>query len=251
MKKEPLVSIITPSFNSAHFIEETIQSVQAQTYQNWEMVIVDDCSSDRSREIIENYASWDGRIRLIALEKNSGAAISRNTAIKAANGHYLAFLDSDDLWVPEKLEKQIAFMEHRDIAFSYSQYQHMDLEGRLMNTVIEVPPQIDYKGLLKNTIIGCLTVVLNVEKTGPVEMPNIKTRQDLALWLSILKRGITAYGVNETLAMYRIVPGSISNNKIKVAKQNWKVYREIETLGLFQSAWSFANYAFNAVKKRI
>jgi teichuronic acid biosynthesis glycosyltransferase TuaG len=249
MNDQPLVSVITPSYNSERFIEETIRSVQAQTYTNWEMIIVDDCSKDRTREIVKQYAEQDPRIRLIELTENSGAAVARNTALKAAKGKYAAFLDSDDIWLPQKLDKQISFMEERDIAFSFTQYRLMKVDGTLTDTVIEVPKEIDYKGLLKNTIIGNLTAVVNVEKTGQIQMPNIRTRQDFALWLSILKRGFKAYGIQEELAYYRLVPGSISSNKVKAAKQTWRVYREVEKLGLLYSSWCFLNYAWNAVKK--
>ncbi|UHA61419.1 glycosyltransferase [Metabacillus litoralis] len=246
---KPLVSIITPSYNSTKFIPATIESVLAQTYQNWEMLIVDDCSKDESRKVIREYTEKDDRIKLIELTENSGAAVARNTAIKAAKGKYVAFLDSDDLWVPTKLEKQIEFMEINDYAFTYSKYQLMDVDGNKLDRVIDVPRNIDYNGLLSNTIIGCLTAVVNIEKTGPIEMPNIRTRQDFALWLSILKRGIKAHGLQEVLAYYRLVPGSISSNKVKAAKQTWKVYREVEKLGLLRSMFSFTGYALNAVKK--
>lgn len=246
---KPLVSIITPSYNSTKFIPATIESVLAQTYQNWEMLIVDDCSKDESRKVIREYTVKDDRIKLIELTENSGAAVARNTAIKAAKGKYVAFLDSDDLWVPTKLEKQIEFMEINDYAFTYSKYQLMDVDGNILDKVIDVPRNIDYNGLLSNTIIGCLTAVVNVEKTGPIEMPNIRTRQDLATWLSILKRGHKAHGYQEVLAYYRLVPGSISSNKLKAAKQNWKVYREVEKLGLFRSVFVFLGYAWTSVKK--
>ncbi|WP_121663781.1 glycosyltransferase family 2 protein [Metabacillus litoralis] len=246
---KPLVSIITPSYNSTKFIPATIESVLSQTYQNWEMLIVDDCSKDESRKVIREYTEKDDRIKLIELQENSGAAVARNTAIKAAKGKYVAFLDSDDLWVPKKLEKQIEFMEINDYAFTYSKYQLMDVDGNKLDRVIDVPRNIDYNGLLSNTIIGCLTAVVNIEKTGPIEMPNIRTRQDFALWLSILKRGIKAHGLQEVLAYYRLVPGSISSNKVKAAKQTWKVYREVEKLGLLRSMFSFTGYALNAVKK--
>jgi len=246
---KPLVSIVTPSYNSTKFIPATIESVLSQTYQNWEMLIVDDCSKDESRKVIREYSEKDDRIKLIELTENSGAAVARNTAIKAAKGKYIAFLDSDDLWVPTKLEKQIEFMEINDYAFTYSKYQLMDVDGNILDKVIDVPRNIDYNGLLSNTIIGCLTAVVNVEKTGPIEMPNIRTRQDLATWLSILKRGFKAHGYQEVLAYYRLVPGSISSNKLKAAKQNWKVYREVEKLGLFRSAFVFLGYAWTSVKK--
>ncbi|UAL47047.1 glycosyltransferase family 2 protein [Sutcliffiella horikoshii] len=246
-----LVSVITPSYNAEKFISATIESVRTQTYTNWEMIIVDDCSKDTTREILKKYAELDPRIKPIFLEENSGAAVARNTALKAAQGDYVAFLDSDDLWVLDKLEKQLAFMQENDYAFSFTAYNLMDENGKPLDKVIDVPEQIDYKGLLKNTIIGCLTVMIDTRKVEPLQMPLIRTRQDFALWLKVLREGHIAYGMQEPLANYRIVEGSISSNKLKTAKRNWYVYREIEKLSLPYASWCFINYAFYAIKKRV
>ncbi|MEA3320536.1 MAG: glycosyltransferase family 2 protein [Bacillota bacterium] len=246
-----LVSVITPSYNAEKFISATIESVRTQTYTNWEMIIVDDCSKDTTREILKEYAEIDPRIKPIFLEENSGAAVARNTALKIAQGDYVAFLDSDDLWVPDKLEKQLAFMQNNDYAFSFTAYNLMDENGKPLDKVIHVPKQIDYKGLLKNTIIGCLTVMIDTRKVEPLQMPLIRTRQDFALWLKVLRQGHIAYGMQEPLANYRIVEGSISSNKLKTAKRNWYVYREIEKLSLPYASWCFVNYAFYAIKKRV
>lgn len=248
---KPLISVITPSYNGEKFIEDTINSVLAQTYEKWEMIIVDDCSTDQTRNILDEYQKKDSRIHTIYLKENLGAAGARNTALRQAKGKYIAFLDGDDVWYPTKLEKQLAFMEERDLAFSFTQYDLMDEHGEKMGSTVTIPESIDYKGLLKNTIIGCLTVMINKEKTGYFEMPDIRTRQDFALWLAILKKGFTAYGLQETLSTYRIVPGSISSNKIKAAKKTWYVYRHVEKLNLLNSSWCFVNYAFQAVKKRL
>lgn len=247
--ENPLVSIITPCFNAQNFIEETIKSVRAQTYTNWEMIICDDVSSDDSRNIIEKHIKEDSRIKLIKLDKNSGAAVARNTAIKAAKGKYIAFLDSDDLWIPQKLEKQVAFMLENDIVFSFTEYSLISENGKDLGKIIKIPDYIDYRGLLKNTIIGCLTVMLDIEKLGKVQMPLIRTRQDFALWLSILRDGHKAYGIHEALSKYRLVQDSISRNKWKAAKRNWQVYREIEKLPFFDALWCFINYAWNAYRK--
>lgn len=251
MIKQPLVSIITPVYKAEKFISETIKCVQEQTYQNWEMLLVNDQSPDDSVEIINKFAEQDKRIRLLNLEKNSGAAIARNTAIKNSKGNYIAFLDSDDLWHPEKLTKQIKFMEERNLAFTFTGYELMDEDGVKKGKIVQVPESIDYDGLLKNTIIGCLTVVLNKEKIGEIEMVNIRTRQDFVLWLNILKRGHIAHGLNEVLAFYRKVEGSISSNKVKAAKRNWEVYRKIEKLSLFKSIVSFTGYVYHALKKSL
>ena len=244
-----LVSIITPSFNSSRFIEECIDSVLLQTYDNWELLIVDDCSSDNSCEIIRKYDN--NRISLIKLEKNVGAAEARNIALRRVKGKYIAFLDSDDLWESQKLEKQISFMETEGIAFSFSTYQPISEDGLKLYSIIHAPKVVTYSSYLKNTIIGCLTVVIDREKTGDFEMPNIRSSHDMALWLLIMRRGFTAYGLDENLARYRIVSTSNTTSKWHAAKDVWKVYREIEKLSFFYSSWCFLNYAFNALEKRI
>ncbi|MEI2311408.1 glycosyltransferase family 2 protein [Bacillus nitratireducens] len=246
---QPLVSIVTPSYNASSFIKETIQSVQSQTYKNWEMIIIDDVSKDNTCELIKEEIKKDSRIRLIELQENGGPAIARNTGINNAKAKYVAFLDSDDLWLPEKLEKQLAFMQNNDIAFSFTSYQIMNQDGTLTDKVVHVPEKINYNGLLKNTIIGCLTVMLDIEKLGKVQMPNIRTRQDTATWLKILRQGHYAYGLDEVLSKYRKVENSISSKKFKMAKMNWKLYREIEGLSVLKSAWCFGNYALNGVVK--
>ncbi|MDR7073187.1 glycosyltransferase family 2 protein [Fictibacillus barbaricus] len=245
----PLISIITPTFNGLKFIEYTANSIISQSYSKWEWLIVDDFSTDGTQQYLKELAQKDDRIKVTLLNENSGTAIARNTAIQEARGKYIAFLDSDDVWHPEKLNKQIRFMQENDYAFSFSQYRIMNEDGTHTEKLIKVPEKIDYNGLLKNTIIGCLTVMIDVEKIGKVSMPNIRTRQDFVLWLSILKKGFVAYGMQEELAYYRKVNGSISSNKLKAAKMNWKVYRNIEKLSITRAAWSFMNYAWNAYKK--
>lgn len=249
--KDNLVSIITPVYNAERFINNTIDSVINQEHKNWEMILVDDCSTDNSEKIIREYIKKDNRIKYIKLEKNSGAAISRNIAIKNAQGRYIAFLDSDDIWTSNKLKVQIDFMKKNNIGFSFSNYQVMTEDGILINRIIKVPKTIDYKEYLKNTIIGCLTVVIDRKICGDFYMINIRKNQDMATWLNILKRGIIAYGINKNLAVYRLVNGSISNNKIKAAKSVWTTYRNIEKINLFKSSYYFILYAINAFKKRI
>lgn len=246
-----LVSIITPAYNSEKYIIDTIQSVKSQTYKNWEMIIVDDYSTDNTVNIVSEEMKKDSRIKLIKLNKNQGAAIARNTGINSAKGRYIAFLDSDDLWEPNKLEVQLNFMKANNVEFSFTSYKIVNEFGEETGKIIDVPSKIDYEGLLKNTIIGCLTVMLDIQKLGLVQMPNMRTRQDTALWLSILKRGYLAYGIQQPLAKYRKKSGSISSNKIKVAKQNWKLYRDIEKLSFLKSLWCFTNYAFNGIKKNL
>ena len=215
------VSVITPAYNAERFIADTIESVLNQTYQNFELIIVDDCSIDKTEEVIRNYMKKDDRIQYKKLNGNSGAAVVRNTAIEMSNGRYLAFLDSDDIWDSNKLEKQLEFMKKKKIGFSFTSYRLMNEEGEVLNKEIHVPETISYKGLLKNTIIGCLTVVLDREIVGDIKMPNIRAGQDTATWLSILKRDFIAYGYDEVSASYRLVKGSISSNKIKALKRTW------------------------------
>ena len=246
-----LVSIITPSYNSAKFIKECVESVLAQTYTNWEMLIVDDCSQDNSKEKIVVLCENDERIKIISLDKNIGSAGTRNVAIQKAKGKYIAFLDSDDLWEPQKLEKQLLFMSKNNIAFSYTTYQTISEDGSIDINIIKAPKQMTYHSYLKNTIIGCLTVVIDREKISDIEMPNIRSSHDMALWLLIMKRGFVAYGLDESLAKYRVVSSSKTANKIKAAKDVWKVYREVEKLSFLYSSWCFVNYIFNAIKKRI
>jgi teichuronic acid biosynthesis glycosyltransferase TuaG len=234
---ENLVSIITPSYESERFISQTIDSVLAQTYQNWEMIIVDDVSPDNSNKTISEYIKKDSRIKLIKLEKNSGPAVARNKAIEEAKGRYIAFLDADDLWKPEKLEKQIKFMEEKKCALSYSAYETMSEEGVLQNKYIKPPLKISYKDLLKSNYIGCLTAIYDTQKVGKVFMPNISKRQDYGLWLKILRKIDFAYGIDEPLAIYRIMSNSVSSNKFKLLKFNYKLFKEHEKFSVWKSIY--------------
>ena len=246
-----LVSIITPSYNSAKFIKYCVDSVISQTYENWEMIIVDDYSRDNSRELISKFAKEDDRIKPIFLDENVGAAEARNVAIKKSKGKYIAFLDSDDIWKLDKLEKQIAFMKKNDFAFTFTSYQPISEDGEEKYSVIKAPKKMTYHSYLKNTIIGCLTVVIDIDKTGNFEMPNIRSSHDMALWLLIMKRGFSANGLDENLAYYRIVSTSNTSKKWKAAKEVWDVYRKVEKLNIVYSGICFVGYVFNALKKRI
>lgn len=244
-----LVSVVTPAYNSASFILGTIESVRSQSYSHWEMIIVDDRSQDDTYEIVEREAQLDSRIRLIRLDQNSGTAIARNIAMDAARGRYVAFLDSDDLWLPEKLEKQLEFMREKNSAFSFTSYRKINESGEEIGDPVAVPEWVDYRKLLKNTAIGCLTVMLDREKTGHLSMGTMRSRQDYVLWFALLKRGLIAHGIQSDLARYRIVSNSISRNKFKAARTVWKLYREVEELSLPYSLWCFSNYALRAYVK--
>lgn len=226
MKDYGLVSVITPSFNCVEYIEETIMSIQAQTYKNWELLITDDCSTDNSREIILEYCAKDPRIRLFKLEKNSGAGKARNNSIKEAKGKYIAFCDSDDRWYPDKLERQLQFMENNDYNLTYSSYDTCDEKGNI-NGYVNCLPKLTKYTIVRDNGIGCLTAIYNAEKIGKHFMPSIRKRQDWCLWIDIINKTGTAYGLQKSLCLYRIRNGSISSNKLEMLKYNFNVYHEI------------------------
>ncbi len=244
--RTPVISVITPSYNSEKTLSHTLNSVLAQTFPEWELLVADDCSPDNANAVIEAYAARDSRIRSIKLDENGGAAVARNTAIEQARGRYIAFLDSDDRWLPTKLEKQLRFMQENDVAFSYTAYEKMDEQGNLAG-VVGVPERVNYKDLLKVCSIGCLTAMYDTEILGKVYMPLIRKRQDLGLWLRILKQIPYAYGMNEVLAQYQLRSDSISANKYNAAFYTWRLYREIEKLNLCRAGYFFSHYAVNGV----
>lgn len=245
-----LVSIITPTYNASKYITEAIYSVRSQTYQNWEMIIVDDGSTDQTVELIRQEMQEDPRIRLWQMESNGGPAEARNKAISLSKGNYLAFLDSDDMWLPQKLERQLEFMEKNNIAFSFTNYKIMNEEGDISNVIFHVPKKLDYKSLLKNTMIGTLTVILDKRVIGDVCMPPDRDcSEDFGLWLKILSSGTIAYGLNEELAIYRKCSNSLSSNKLISAKKTWNTYRKVEKISIPFSIWYFTHYSINALKK--
>jgi teichuronic acid biosynthesis glycosyltransferase TuaG len=245
----PLVSIIMPSWNVERFIEETIHSVQTQTFQDWELLIVDDCSTDRTPQLVEAIAERDPRVKLIRQPKNGGPALARQASIDHAQGRFLAFLDSDDLWLPSKLERQIAFTREKHAALSYTAFRRIDETGSTTGRLIEVPASLDYDHLLKNTAIATLTTLVDREIAGEVAMKN-EGYDDFCLWLSILKPGHTAFGLNEDLARYRIRGSSVSSRPARSAKWVWHIYRNVEHLSLPKSAWCFAHWGARAWLKR-
>jgi len=209
----PLVSIVTPCYNCEKYIVEAIQSVLAQTYQNWEMLIVDDCSKDNSIEIVENFAKKDSRIKIVKLEQNSGAAIARNKAIELSQGEYLAFLDSDDLWFPPKLEKQLQFMLDNNSDFSFTKYEHIDENGNSLGKTAKIIKKLSYKKMLFHDFVGCLTVIYKQDLNNKIYSPILKNCNDYALFLQVLRNKKNAMGYNENLAKYRILSKSLSRNK--------------------------------------
>jgi len=249
--EQPLVSIIMPSYNAEDYIAESIESVIHQTYQNWELIITDDRSSDRTPEIVQTYCQKDSRINFIIAEQHTGIAGTRNQCLARVKGRFVAFLDNDDLWVPEKLDKQVRFMLEKDCAFSYSEYELMKEDGTPKGKTIKTAGIINYNKYLRNTIIGSGTIMLDTKKTGSLKMPYNATSDDMALWCKILKDGHQAYPIKEVLMKYRVRSNSASANKWKAAKDVWIVYRQQERLSFFYALFCFVGYAFNAVVKRI
>jgi len=241
---EGLVSIITPTYNCGKFIGQTIESVLNQSYQNWEMIIVDDCSTDNTKEIVEKYVKQDKRIKYYVLEVNSGAAVARTKAMQLASGEYIAFLDSDDLWMPDKLEKQILFMKVNDFNFTCTAYEQIDEEGNPLNKIIKTKSKTDYNGILLSCPVGNSTVMYNAEKLGKFVVPNIRKRNDDALWLQILKKEKYIYGMSDVLMKYRVRTNSISSNKVELVRYHWKLYREIEHLSILRSLFHIVCWVF-------
>ncbi len=251
MENQPLVSVIMPCYNMASFVSDSIKSVINQTYLHWELLIVDDASTDETVNIIESYAQTDSRIKFAIKKQNSGISDTRNQCIQMAQGQFLAFLDADDIWHPEKLEKQLNFMMAKNVGFTYSTYDWIDEDGKVMNKFINTIGNLDYETYLRNTIIGCSTVMVNKAITGDVVVPKYRTSEDTATWLDILKKGLLAYAIDEPLVSYRIRRKSASSNKIKASIDLWKVYRRHEKLPFFKAFFCFSCYAFNAIKKRL
>ena len=247
----PLVSIIMPCYNAERYIAQSIESVLAQTYTNWELLITDDGSTDKSVEIISKYSKNDDRINVMVPDEHQGIARTRNMSISRARGRFVAFLDNDDMWKPKKLEKQVTFMLEKGIGFSYTSYELIDISGVSKKKIIKTQGVIDYKKYLRNTIIGCGTVMIDRDFIGHFSMPINDTSDDMAAWLNILRKGYKAYPLDEVLQQYRVTGKSASSNKFKASRDVWKVYRKNEKLNLIKSLYNFICYAFNAIKKRV
>jgi teichuronic acid biosynthesis glycosyltransferase TuaG len=237
-----LVSIVTPAWRAAAFVGKTIESVLAQGYPHWEMLVVDDCSPDDTAAVVDSYAARDPRVKLIRQPQNGGAAMARNAALEAARGRYVAYLDSDDLWLPGKLERQLAFMREENAAFTFTGFRRISQHGDVVGRQVHVPRRLTYRALLKNTAIATSTVVIDRELAGPLRMTKTYY-DDFVMWLEVTKRGIPACGIDEDWMRYRVVAQSISRNKTNSAKQVWLTYRNVEKLNPLHSAWCFAHYA--------
>ena len=251
MMKDDLISIIVPVYNAEEFLDDTINTVLNQTYQNFELILVNDCSTDNSLNVIKNYT--DKRIKLINNKVNSKAALTRNNGIKEAKGKYICFLDADDLWDKEKLQKQIKFMKEKECAFSFTGYEFADEKGKPNGKKVFVPKIISYKQALKNTTIWTSTVMFDMDKLSKedIYMPNVLRGQDTATWWKVLKKIDYAYGLNEILSFYRRTNNSLSSNKLVALKRTWNLYRNVEHLNVFSSIYNFTIYCSNAVRRRI
>jgi teichuronic acid biosynthesis glycosyltransferase TuaG len=246
----PSVSVITPVWNAADTLEATVRSVQAQTWTDWEMLLIDDGSEDGSRILAERLGREDPRIRILGWSGNRGAATARNAGIAAAKGRYVAFLDADDLWRPEKLAAQLDYIARTGAVFVFSAYRRMDANGRPLGRV-GVPARVDHARLLRGNVIGCLTAMYDAAHYGPARMPNLRRRQDYGLWLRLLARGGEAHGINEVLADYRVRRSSLSANKITALAATWQLYREVVGLERMPAAWYLASNAAGALCRRI
>ncbi len=248
------VSIVVPVYNVEKFIIETVESVRSQTYGDWELLLVLDGCKDRTEEILEHYLGsvGDQRIRILRQPENRGAAAARNRGVEEAAGRYIAYLDSDDLWREEKLAKQLAFMEEKDAAFSFTGYEFADENGNGLGKIVRVPGEMSYHDALKNTTIFTTTVMFDTQKIDRelLRMPQIKS-EDTALWWKVLRSGYTAYGLDENLVLYRRAGQSLSSNKLEAIRRIWNLYRKAEKLPVHKSVYYFCHWAIRAVKRRI
>ena len=245
----PEVSIITPAYNSGRFVALTIASVLEQTYENWELLLVDDCSTDNTLNIIEPFLK-DYRIKLLTNKSNQGVAYSRNLAIKEAKGRFIAFLDSDDMWATDKLQKQISFMKLNNYALTHTSYRKINLRNELISNALPVSKKVSYSQLIKHNEMGCLTCVYDSHRIGKFYFIKVG-HEDFVYWLAILKQGICSYGLNIPLAYYRVHKNTISSNKFKAAKFTWSIYRNIEKFGFLKSLYIFSHYTCRSLFKFI
>lgn len=253
MSKTISVSIITATYNSSSLIVDTYKSILNQSLFNWEWIITDDCSSDDTYEVLQDLSNNDSRIVIFKNHVNSGAAVSRNNSLQHACGKFIAFIDSDDLWVAQKLEKQVKFMEEKNIDFSFTAYELTNDKGEKTGQKVDTHLKgfVTYEDMLKKkATLGCSTVMLRNKAFEDLSMPLLRTGQDYATWLKLLKSGKSAYPLTEVLTLYRILPNSISRNKFKKAKRQWQIYRDIEKLTFLKSLNCFCFYAWRAVFRK-
>jgi len=249
-ERSPVVSIVMPAYNAAATIAESIDCVVRQTYENWKLIVVNDNSSDNTKAIVESYCARDPRIVLLNQDGNKGVAEARNLALRSTRTAFVAFLDSDDLWEPEKLQAQVKFMVENGHAITYTFYRRFKEDLQNISDVVVAPAALTYEQLLRNSAMACLTVMLDRRRCGDVMFSKIR-HEDFALWLQVLKRGLVAHCLPQDLARYRVSENSLSSNKFKSSAWVWKVYRKSERLSLLKSFVCFSQYLFRAVKKRV
>ena len=242
-----MISIITPMFNAEKYIAYAIQSVLSQTYQDWEMIIVNDCSSDHSLEIAEQYAKTDLRIKILNLTRNTGIASARNVGIANATGSYIAFLDSDDIWAKDKLSLQLKYMYDNGYSFTYTSCKLIDESGAPMHKILKVRSSVCYSELLKSNHIACSSVMIDVNEIN-VSMPDLH-HEDYATWLGILKKGYIAYGIDPALTIYRVRKSSLSANKLKSLSWVYNIYRNYLKIAPLQSLYHIFVYFFHSAIK--
>ena len=250
--EEQKVSIIVPVYNGAEFLEETIASVRNQTWQNWELLLVDDCSKDQSYEIMKRLAAEDERIVPLRQEQNGGAARARNRGVMEASGRYIAFLDADDLWMKDKLSEQVRFMTDNEAVFSFTAYEFGNSEAKGTGKIVHVPARLDYRHALPRTVIFTSTVMFDMTRITKDEimMPSVKS-EDTASWWKILKSGVMGYGLDKNLTIYRTGTNSLSSDKLEAVRRIWFLYRSVEKLSLPESIWYFIGWAWRATLRRL
>lgn len=278
-RKEGLISVIVPVYGAEDYIAKTVAMVEAQTFENWELLLIEDASPDKSAQVVRSALAGcgqqdvsadlsgqisnvrtaevytdeqDRRILLLCKEKNEGAAAARNTGLKLAQGRYIAFLDADDVWFPDKLAREFAFLQERQAGFVFSAYEFGTQDAAPTGKIVHVPPVLTYKEALSRTVIFTTTVLLDRERIADelIEMPLVES-EDTATWWQILRAGHKAYGLDETLAIYRRPPKSLSSNKIKALRRIWNLYRRQERLSVFRSLRYFIPWAFRALARRL
>ena len=248
----PTVSVIMPLYNSSRHVREAIGSVQQQTFDSWELCVTDDCSTDNSAEIVAEIAATDCRVKLFKQQKNQGAAIARNVSLENARGRFIAYLDADDVWHPEKLEKQVSFMEQGGFGFSCASYEVIGEGGNLLGRTVVMPKVSDLEGYLTNNYLQTVGIMADITRVSKdlLRMPDLRRRQDAATWIQVLQAGHSCYGMLEPLCYYRRTQGSLSSNKVKAVRGTWNLYRQVAGLKLPKACYCFARYACLAVWKR-
>lgn len=246
---EGRVSVITPIYNAEKYLRETLQSVLEQTYTDIEIVLVDDCSTDKSADIIHDFQQRCSKIVYFCQPKNMGAGAARNKALELATGQYVAFLDSDDIWLPEKTSRQLELMKNKQSPFAYAAIEMMDEHGKTIKEKRNIREYCDYRYLLHNTIIATSSVIIDRMVLGDFRMPLRRGGQDYATWLNLLKNGTVAYGINEALVRYRVSSNSLSSNKLKSVKQVWEIQTQDQKINPIFASFHVLCFIFNAVKK--